>query len=66
MVGSLVGGLKHYKDMLDFVAKHGIESICEVYPFDEFDKALDKLENGKPHLRCVVDTDSFSKNFGTN
>lgn len=46
--------------MFDFVSKHGIKSICEHYKFEEFDKALEKLENGKPFFRCVVDTEQFS------
>lgn len=49
--------------MLDFVHDHGIECVCELYEFDDFDKALDKLENGKPHFRCVVNTENYSKNF---
>jgi len=49
--------------MLDFVAKHGIECIAEHYEFDDFPKALDKLENGKPIFRCIVDTEKFSDKF---
>ena len=47
--------------MFDFVSKHGIECLCEHFDFLDFDKALDKLENGKPMFRCVVDTNDFSK-----
>ena len=63
IVGSLVGGLQHYKDMLEFVDKHGIESICEHYDFEDFPKALDKLENGRPIFRCVVDTEKYSDKY---
>ena len=31
VVGSLVGGVKHYQEMLDFVEEHGIECIAEHY-----------------------------------
>lgn len=34
VIGSLVGGVKHYQQMLDFVEKHGIELIAEHYKFD--------------------------------
>jgi len=46
--------------MLDFVEKHGIESICEIYAWDKFGEALDKLEKGKPRFRCVVDVEPES------
>ena len=58
-IGSLVGGLVHYKKMFEFVEKHGIKCISEHYCFEDFDKALDKLENGKPFFRCIVDTEKF-------
>ena len=49
--------------MLDFVSKHNIKCLCEHYKFEDFDKALEKLEHGTPRFRCVVDTDEFSKKF---
>ena len=49
--------------MLDFVKKHEIKCLCEHYSFEDFDKALYKLEHGTPRFRCVVDTDDFSKKF---
>ena len=63
IVGSLVGGVKHIEQMFEFVEKHGIKCLCEHFSFDDFDKALDRLENGKPMFRCVVDTDEFSKKY---
>lgn len=53
--GSLVGSKKETEEMLEFSLKHGVKVLCEHFKFDEFDKALDKLENGKPIFRCVVD-----------
>lgn len=58
--GSLVGGVEHYQKMLDFVAKHGIECYVEHFDFENFDKAFDRLENGNPFFRCVVDTEKFT------
>jgi len=31
VIGSLVGGVKHYEEMFKFIDKHGIEVICEVF-----------------------------------
>lgn len=59
LIGSLVGGIEHHRQMLKFISEHGIESIVEHYDFEDFPKALDKLENGKPHFRCVVDVEKF-------
>lgn len=49
--------------MLDFVAEHGIECVCEHFEFEDFPKALDRLENGKPIFRCVVDTWKASEKY---
>ena len=64
IIGSIVGGLKDFKDMLEFVEKHGIKCYSEIFAWEDFPKAVDKLINGKPIFRCVVDVDSFSKTFG--
>ena len=61
--GSLVGGVEETSEMLKFAAEHKIESLCEHYSWEEFPKALDKLENGKPYFRCVVEVDSESKKY---
>lgn len=63
VIGSLVGGVKHYQEMLDFVEIHGIKCIAEHYSFEEFPKALDVLEHGRPIFRCIVDTEEFSDKF---
>lgn len=54
-VGSVIGSRQETRDMLEFSAKNNIVPICESFDFDEFPKAYDKLLNGKPHFRCVVD-----------
>lgn len=63
IIGSIVGGYKHTKEMLEFSAQHAIEPLCEFFEWDDFPKALDKLEKGKPLFRCVVKVDEISKNF---
>ena len=63
VVGSLVGGRKHTEEMLQFAADHNIECMVEQYEWEDFPKALDKLENGKPHFRGVVKVDDVSKEW---
>ena len=62
--GSLVGSRSVINEMLEFCNKHDIYPIVEEFAFEDFDKALDRLENGKPIFRCVVDCGSFSKSKG--
>lgn len=40
--------------MLDFAARHGVEPITEVFPFDQVNEAMEKLRNGKPRYRLVL------------
>ena len=63
LIGSDVGGARDYQIMLDFVAEHGINSICDIFKWDDFLDAVDKLRNGKPRFRCVIDVDQVSKQF---
>lgn len=65
IVGSMVGGRKETDKMLNFCADNGVVSLNEHFEWDQFPQALDKLENGSPKFRCVVNVDNFSKNFGT-
>ncbi len=64
IVGSLVGSRADIVEMLDFCAEKDIYPIIEEFSFEEFPKALDKLENGKPIFRCVVNCGEFSKIHG--
>jgi D-arabinose 1-dehydrogenase-like Zn-dependent alcohol dehydrogenase len=59
LTGSYVGSRKEMKEMLEFSAKHGISPKCEVFEFDSFPKAFDKLVNGKPFFRCVVKCEGY-------
>ena len=50
--------------MFKFISEHdGIECVSEIYEWDDFNKALDKLENGKPMLRCCVNIDPVSSKY---
>lgn len=53
--GSLIGSHKEIEEMLEFSNKNQVYPIVEHYAFEDFNKAFDKLENGRPLFRCVVD-----------
>lgn len=40
--------------MLDFTARHGIETMTEMFPMSEVNAAMDRLRNGKPRYRIVL------------
>ena len=46
--------------MIEFTHKHGIRVETEMYSFEDFPKAFDKLENGRPFFRCVVNVKDFN------
>ena len=64
--GSLIGSKKETKEMLKFSAEHGVHILCEHFSFDNFPEALNKLENGKPHFRCVVDVQPASSKYSSH
>lgn len=64
IVGSLVGSRADTNEMLEFCAKNNVYPLVEEYSFEDFPKALDRLENGKPIFRCVVNCGEYSKNHG--
>lgn len=61
IVGSLVGSRVDTYEMLEFCAKNNVYPLVEEFAFEDFPKALEKLENGKPFFRCVVNVGEFSK-----
>lgn len=61
--GSLVGSVKSTERCLQFSADNDIVCKTEHYEWEEFPKALDKLENGRPIFRCVVAVDEESKKY---
>jgi uncharacterized zinc-type alcohol dehydrogenase-like protein len=64
LVGSIVGSRDDIKDMLKLCVEKNIYPYVEEFPFEEFDKALHKLEHGKPIFRCVVNVEEYSKKKG--
>ena len=50
--------------MIDLCAEKDIYPICEEYDFEDLPKAFDKLENGKPHFRCVLNVKDWAEKNG--
>lgn len=42
------------EQMLDFSARHGIETMTEMFPMSEVNAAMEHLRNGKPRYRIVL------------
>jgi uncharacterized zinc-type alcohol dehydrogenase-like protein len=61
--GSLVGSAPSTSQCLEFCAKNNVVCKTEHYSWEQFPEALDKLENGKPIFRCVVNVDDESKKY---
>lgn len=55
VIGSVVGGRKSTEEMLNFSAHHNVECLCEHFLWEDFPKALERIEKGAPKFRCVVD-----------
>ena len=53
--GSPVGSPNTITQMLDFVAKHQIKPVVEVFKFEQINQALDKLRNGKVRYRLILE-----------
>lgn len=49
--------------MFEFVKENGIQCISEVYKWEEFPKALKRIENETPLFRCVVNVDPESLKY---
>ena len=64
VVGSLVGPRGSIKNMIEFCCEKDIYPICEEFDFEDLPKAFDKLENGKPHFRCVLNVKDYAEKHG--
>jgi uncharacterized zinc-type alcohol dehydrogenase-like protein len=64
LVGGVVGPRKNINQMVDFCHKNDVYPIVEEFPFEELPKAFDKLENGRPFFRCVVNVKDFAEKNG--
>ncbi|EMI52907.1 NADPH-dependent aldehyde reductase Ahr [Rhodopirellula sallentina] len=55
---SPTGSIAATRTMFDFVARHDIRPMTEVYPMSEINEAFDKLRNGSPRYRLVLTRDN--------
>ena len=64
IVGSMVGSRTEVQDCLNFSDQFNVQPITEHYTWANFPKAYEKLHNGKPIFRCVVDvSESFDEKY---
>jgi len=61
VVGSAVGSTEETAHMLQFAHDHHVKVEAEKFSFEDFPKALDRLENGRPQFRCVVNVEDYNK-----
>lgn len=54
VVGSLTGGTRDVKDMLEFTSKHGITPLVEELPISELSKAIEKVDKNTMRYRMVL------------
>ena len=64
IVGNFVGTRRETQAMLEFSALHNILPMCEFFSFEDFPKAFNHLEKGKPKFRCVVNCEEYAKKHG--
>lgn len=64
--GSIVASVAETNAMLKFSAEHKIYPTCEMFNFEDFNKAYDVLENGRPKFRACVNVIDWSKKNGFN
>jgi len=50
--------------MLTFSAEHNVYPIVEKFNFDNFPAAFEKLENGRPKFRVVVNVQDWAEKNG--
>lgn len=59
IAGSVIGGIKETREMLDFCAEHRIESDIEVIPIQEVNTAYERVLKGNVRFRFVIDLASL-------
>lgn len=59
VVGSLIGGIKETQEMLDYCAKHNINSDVEVIAIKDINTAYERMLKGDVRYRFVIDMASL-------
>ena len=52
--GNYVGSRRNMMDMLDFSAKHHIESAVKMMPFSRMNEAIEKVRTGAVNISVVL------------
>ncbi len=63
IIGTFCGGYKDTMSMLTFAKANKIEPECEFFEFDDFQKAVDRVEKGHPRFSAVLRVDQVSRRF---
>lgn len=63
IIGTFGGGYKDTQSMLNFVKSNKIEADCEFFEFDDFPKAIERVEKGHPRFTVVLRVDQVSRRF---
>jgi len=61
VVGVAAGSILQTEKMLEFAAKHKIFPMSENFSFDDFPKAFERMEKGKPLFRVQVNIGEWAK-----
>jgi len=65
--GTIDGSIKDTEDAIAFHHKSGAKVYTEMFAFEDFPLAVSKMENDKPHFRCVVNVKDFvDRHFPTS
>lgn len=59
IAGSVIGGIRETQAMLDFCAKHSIESDVEVIQIQHVNEAYERVLKGDVRFRFVIDMESL-------
>ncbi len=54
VVGSIVGGRRFMREMLDFAALHQIKPKCEIMPLSQINEAMERVSRNQPRYRIVL------------
>ncbi|CAN5683460.1 NAD(P)-dependent alcohol dehydrogenase [soil metagenome] len=57
ITGTATGSPYVVRKMIEFCARHGIETVTENYKMSEINEAFEHLENGKARYRIVLEND---------
>jgi len=60
-VASFVGPRGVIKKMIPVCVEKNVYPIVEEFQFEDFPKAFEKLEHGKPQFRCVINVKDWAK-----